>query len=164
MKLSLEEIKERVKDSEKLIIALGEGCIRLDEEKLARLKSVIEEKDYFVLYSQELEQKAKVIFDNSRCTVACGEYDKQEAGVNVEVDEYMKWLTRTINRRLTILELEAGFLKPQLIRWPLETITGLNKKAVLIRVNSKFPMILAELADQACGIDTKLEDFIDALN
>lgn len=67
-------------------------------------------------------------------------------------ERYKKWLTGTLNRKLCVLELGVGFAFPQVIRWPFERTAYYNKKAVFVRVHSRFPQTEAELAGKAVSI------------
>lgn len=64
---------------------------------------------------------------------------------------YTLWLSRTLNRKLLILELGADFAFPNVIRWPFEKTALYNQKAVMVRVNDSFPQLSAELAERMAG-------------
>ncbi|MDO4322529.1 MAG: hypothetical protein Q4C61_08365 [Lachnospiraceae bacterium] len=83
-------------------------------------------------------------------TVAHSGY--MEEGYLPQWEKYTKWLQCTLNRRLCILELGVGFQYPQVIRFPFEKTAFFNQKAVLIRVNSKFPQLAQELAGKGISI------------
>lgn len=61
---------------------------------------------------------------------------------------YTKWLTRTLNRKLLLLDLGTDFAFPGLIRWPFEKTVFYNQKAFLIRVCEEFPQLPAEGAER----------------
>lgn len=75
-----------------------------------------------------------------------------EDGYLSQWERYKKWLTGTLNRKLCVLELGVGFAFPQVIRWPFERTAYYNKKAVFVRVHSRFPQTEAELAGKAVSI------------
>ena len=75
-----------------------------------------------------------------------------ESGYLPQWEAYKKWLATTLNKKLCVLELGVGFQYPQVIRWPFERTAFYNKKAVFVRVHSKFQQIEAELADKAITV------------
>lgn len=75
-----------------------------------------------------------------------------ESGYLPQWEAYKKWLATTLNKKLCVLELGVGFQYPQVVRWPFERTAFYNKKAVFVRVHSKFPQIEAELADKAVTV------------
>ena len=75
-----------------------------------------------------------------------------ESGYLPQWESYKKWLATTLNKKLCVLELGVGFQYPQVIRWPFERTAFYNKKAVFVRVHSRFPQIEAELADKAVTV------------
>lgn len=75
-----------------------------------------------------------------------------ESGYLPQWEAYKKWLATTLNKKLCVLELGVGFQYPQVIRWPFERTAFYNRKAVFVRVHSKFPQIEAELADKAITV------------
>ena len=72
--------------------------------------------------------------------------DYLENGYLPQWEHYKKWLTAILNKKLCILELGVDFTFPQVIRFPFEKTAFYNKKAVFVRVNSRFPQLEAELA------------------
>lgn len=75
-----------------------------------------------------------------------------EQGYLPQWEKYKSWLSCTLNRRLCILELGAGFKYPQILRWPFEKVTMYNNKAFLIRVSSSFPQLPEEIAQKGLSI------------
>ncbi|MDD3253345.1 MAG: hypothetical protein PHV18_12390 [Lachnospiraceae bacterium] len=75
-----------------------------------------------------------------------------EEGYLPQWNRYTRWLTKTLNRKLLILELGVGFAKPGVIRFPFEKTAFFNQKSFLCRVNEKFPQITEELTGRAEGI------------
>ena len=75
-----------------------------------------------------------------------------EEGYLPQWQAYTKWLSRTLNRKLCVLELGVSFRFPQVIRWPFEKTVLYNKKATLIRVHSQFPQIPDNIADKAIAV------------
>ena len=78
--------------------------------------------------------------------------DYLENGYLPQWEHYKKWLTATLNKKLCILELGVDFTFPQVIRFPFEKTAFYNKKAVFVRVNSRFPQLEAELAAEGRAI------------
>lgn len=75
-----------------------------------------------------------------------------EEGYLPQWNKYTKWLSCTLNRKLCVLELGVGFKFPQVIRFPFEKVAAYNKKASLIRVNSKFPQLPEEMSQRGVSI------------
>lgn len=84
-----------------------------------------------------------------------------EEGYLGQWEKYKKWLTCTLNRKLVILELGVGFQFPQVVRWPFEKTAFYNQKSTLVRVNSKFPQLTAELSQRGVSIpESPVELFV----
>ncbi|MCM1136559.1 MAG: hypothetical protein NC400_13415 [Clostridium sp.] len=77
---------------------------------------------------------------------------------------YKKWLQRTVNRKVVILELGVGLKYPTVIRWPFEKILYYNQKAELFRVHSKLYQIPEEVKERAFGICEPPEEFLKELS
>lgn len=104
-----------------------------------------------------------------RCCPICGkqgifniiqEKPYNEMGYQVQWESYKRWLQKTINKKILLLELGEGFQTPTVIRWAFEKIAFINQKAYFYRVNEKFPQISAELNGKAQGIKENTKDFI----
>ena len=91
-------------------------------------------------------------------TVRAGKYI--EEGYLPQWNAYKQWLSGTLNRKLTVLELGAGFEYPGIIRWPFEKTAYFNNKAKFYRVNKTFFQISEELKDKAEGIQADSVKFI----
>ena len=78
---------------------------------------------------------------------------------------YTAWLSRTLNRKLEVLELGAGFhgLELKLLRWPLEKTVFFNKKAHMYRINGAFSQISAELEGKAEPVAQNSVEFVGKL-
>lgn len=83
-----------------------------------------------------------------------------EEGYLHDWEIYNKWLKRTLNRRLLILELGENFDMPGVMRWPFERIAFINQKAKLLRVNPRFPQLDEELAEKGCAIRQEVFPFL----
>lgn len=161
--IDFKQIKEAVDNSDKILIGIGEETDISAKEVYETLNSYIKDKDFFVVYMKENEELIKDIFKDDRCETAISEILNDDTGVMGNLSNYMKWLTMTLNKKLIVIELGAGFLKPQFLRWPFEKIVCLNNKAELIRVNSRFPQISIEIADKATAVHMSPEEFIEKL-
>ena len=75
-----------------------------------------------------------------------------ESGYLKQWENYTRWLQRTINRKIFILELGEGFETPTVIRWPFEKIAYINQKACFARVNAKLPQISEEAKERAFSV------------
>lgn len=83
-----------------------------------------------------------------------------EEGYLPQWKAYTAWLTGTLNKRLTVLELGEGFLRPTVIRWPFEKTVYLNQKAYLYRIHHEFAQITEELKGKAEGILANSPEFL----
>lgn len=109
--------------------------------------------------------------ENGRCphcgsalvpnTSSCKNYI--EEGYLPKWKAYTEWLTRTLNKSLTALELGEGFLTPTVIRWPFEKTVFFNQQAWLYRIHHEFPQISEELKERAEGIRANSVDWICSL-
>lgn len=75
-----------------------------------------------------------------------------EKGYALQWDNYTKFLQGILNKKLVLLELGVDFSTPTVIRWPFEKIAMLNYKAVLYRINKKFPQLSEEIKDKGVSI------------
>lgn len=75
-----------------------------------------------------------------------------EEGYLPSWNNYTKWLTTTLNRKLVVLELGEGFKTPTVIRWPFEKTVFFNRKSYFYRVNETFSQISEEIKERAEGI------------
>ncbi len=116
----------------------------------------------------ECSEKYKIQDDQPVCPV-CGaplqfhtiETEKyMESGYLPQWNHYQRWLSCTLNRKLCILELGAGFEYPQVVRWPFEKVTVYNRKSHLIRVGTRFPQIPEEISDRGISISQSPIQFL----
>lgn len=89
-----------------------------------------------------------------------GRENYNENGYLTQWNEYTKWLQRTLNKKLVLLELGVDFFAPTVIRWPFEKIAKLNYKARLYRINGKFPQLSEEIKDKGISINENSFEFI----
>lgn len=89
-----------------------------------------------------------------------GTTDYSEKSYEKSWKRYMLWLQGTLNRKICILELGAGFAYPTVIRWPFEKVAMLNQKACFVRVNKKLPQIAKEIKEKSFSVKMDSNDFI----
>lgn len=76
---------------------------------------------------------------------------------------YRKWLTGTLNKKICLLELGVDFKYPSVIRWAFEKVAFINEKAVMIRVNEKYPQLTEELKGKAYSYDKNSLEFFGSV-
>lgn len=76
---------------------------------------------------------------------------------------YRKWLTGTLNKKICLLELGVDFKYPSIIRWAFEKVAFINEKAVMIRINEKYPQLTEELKGKAYSYDKNSVEFLDSV-
>lgn len=74
-----------------------------------------------------------------------------EAGYLEAWDKYMKWLQKTVNRKLCLLELGVGLRFPSVIRWPFEKTTFYNQKARMFRIHHNLSQSAENIQDRCCS-------------
>lgn len=84
-----------------------------------------------------------------------------ESGYMQQWEKYTRWLQLTLNKKLVLLELGAGFDVPTVIRWPFEKIAMLNYKAWLYRINQKLPQLPSEIKDKGTSVNENSFEFIN---
>lgn len=87
-----------------------------------------------------------------------------EEGYLPQWQNYMQWLSRTLNRKLLLIELDVNFTLPSLIRWPFEKNAYLNNKAFLIRVNHEFPQLAEEISGKGISLSMSANEFLEVVN
>ena len=89
-----------------------------------------------------------------------GKENYNESGYMEGWKNYTMWLQRTLNRKFALLELGVNFEVPTVIRWPFEKIAMLNNKAMLYRVNGKFPQFPMEIGDKGISINEDSYEYV----
>lgn len=89
-----------------------------------------------------------------------GKDNYNESGYMDGWKNYTMWLQRTLNRKFVLLELGVDFSVPTVIRWPFEKIALLNNKAMLYRVNGKFPQLPMEMGDKGVSINEDSYEYV----
>lgn len=75
-------------------------------------------------------------------------------------EQYRKWLTGTLNKKICLLELGVDFKYPSIIRWAFEKVAFINEKAVMIRINEKYPQLTEELKGKAYSYQKNAVEFL----
>ncbi len=85
-----------------------------------------------------------------------------EAGYLKQWEIYTRWLQRTINRKMMLLELGEGFETPTVIRWPFEKIAFINQKSTFVRVNRTLPQM--EVRERAYSVKEDSINFLGRIS
>lgn len=156
-----EELKEKVSDAERVLVGIGAEWKFHDAERentISRAKKnlnhLLDGKDYFVISSLTKEELDRLGFESTH-TVAPLDVSLTEEQWNT----YTDWLSRTLNKRLIIMELGESFMHPTIIRWPFEKTAALNHKACLYRVHKTFYQISDEIREKATAVKCDSADF-----
>ena len=72
-----------------------------------------------------------------------------EKGYLPQWEVYTKWLQKTLNQELVILELGCNLKYPSVIRWPFEKIAFFNQKSTFYRIHESLYQISEEIAVRA---------------
>ncbi|MBE5971712.1 MAG: hypothetical protein E7246_04205 [Lachnoclostridium sp.] len=157
-----EELNNKLADAERVLVGLGAEWKVRDEAREAQImeaaktmKRLLEGKDYFVistLSKEELDRFGWIDFK----TVA----PLDEAMTEEQWNGYMNWLSRTLNRKLVILELGEGFMQPTVIRWPFEKTVMINQKSCMYRVHKTFYQIADEIKERAVAVKADSVEFV----
>lgn len=94
-------------------------------------------------------------------TIACENYI--EEGYLPQWKAYQEWLSKTLHKRLLILELGVGFQTPTVIRWPFEKLVFFNQSAHMYRINKNFYQIAEEITERAVPVQADSLEFITCL-
>lgn len=148
------EIKEKLEDAERVLVGVGAEWKKKDDEReeivgeaAEKLRELIKEKDYFVISTLPPAEAERLGFDEARMVIPFDEALTEEAW-----NRYTDWLSRTLNRKLVILELGEGFMQPTVIRWPFEKTAAINQKAYLYRIHKTFYQISDEIREKATAV------------
>ena len=149
-------------DAERVLIGLGaEWKVKeADREELVMnakesLHELVDGKDYFVISTMSLEELNRLGFESAH-TVAPLDVSLTEEQWN----GYTDWLSRTLNKKLVILELGEGFMHPSIMRWPFEKTVAINNKAYMFRVHKTFYQISDEIKEKATAVKADSVEFV----
>ena len=83
-----------------------------------------------------------------------------EDGYQGQWEKYTKWLQRTLNKKLCILELGVELNLPGIIRWPFEKVAFYNQKANFFRINASLYQMTEELSGKGVSISMNAVDYL----
>lgn len=146
--MTYEELKREVRSSSLVLVGLGEALSGDAASFYKTLADLLEKKDYFVvsLSGKRQEMEAAGLLAE-RITLPMAEKEAQKSW-----DDYLHWLSFTLNQKLCILELGVGFAHPEIIRFPFERTCYFNRKSRYIRIHRNFPQLSAEIAERGISI------------
>lgn len=146
--MTYEELREEIKEANLVLVGLGEELSGASEVFYRALADLLMGKDYFIvsLSAGREELEAAGLLREQITVPLAGEKEEKSW------EHYLHWLSFTLNQRLCIVELGAGFLHPELIRFPFEKTCYFNQKARLIRISAHFPQLPAESAERGVSV------------
>lgn len=155
------EMRERLEEAEKILVGIGGEWKKGSEDRereiikaVENLKKILKEKDYYMISTLTREDFDRLGFESLHTVLPLDVSLTEE-----EWNRYTEWLSKTLNRRLVILELGEGFLHPSLIRWPFEKTVLINNKAYLYRVHKTFYQITDEIREKAAAVKADSVEF-----
>ncbi|MFK7804428.1 MAG: hypothetical protein AB8G95_22525 [Anaerolineae bacterium] len=72
-------------------------------------------------------------------------------------------MNQSINKKLVLLEMGAGYNTPVVIRMPMESIAKQAANASLIRVNWEYAQVPHEIQHKSVSVQGDIEEFIDGV-
>jgi len=151
-----DRILASVADAEKILIGIGEAFDDRGDVAMAAyecLAKLVDGKDYYVVSLCEDGVIREAALDQKKVVTPLD--NNEEAW-----DEYNKWISRTLNRKLVLIELGVGLKYPGVVRWPFEKIAFLNNKAVMYRVHKSLYQTTEELGEKCVGIKADPLEFL----
>lgn len=152
--MTLEELKAEVQDANLVLIGIGEEVSGNLDDLYRALHGLLEKKDYFIVTLQDRKGLLAAGIEGKQITAPFSEGEDQKSW-----EQYLHWLGFTLNQKLCILELGAGFKNPNVIRFPFEKTCYFNQKSRYIRINETFPQLSAEIADRGVSIKKNPVEF-----
>lgn len=162
-----EEIKDKITESDLVLVGIGMDYAPKDakREEMRRgydsLAEWMHGKDYFVVTLLTDDVIYESGLNRERIVAPCGSEAAGNVVTNEDYDEsiylpqwevYTTWLQRTLNKKLCVLELGAGFQFPSVIRFSFEKVAYFNKKASFIRVHPKLAQLTPEIREKSISI------------
>jgi hypothetical protein len=145
--MTFEELKEEVRESNLVLVGLGED-LQGDQKAFYRsLSELLHKKDYFIVTLQDRAGLESAGIASEQITAPLLEEEDPQSW-----EKYLHWLAFTLNQKLCVLELGVGFRYPDVIRFPFEKASYFNKKSRYIRIHSEFPQLSAEIADRGVSV------------
>ena len=77
--------------------------------------------------------------------------------------KYERFLAKTKNKNVILLEIGVGFNTPGIIRFPFEQMTANNVKTTLIRINKDYPLPMLEIRNRTISFDEDTNKIIEDL-
>ena len=161
-----EDLKEKLAGAERVLIGIGAEWKVKDEEREAqvakareKLNALVEGKDYFVISTLSQEELERLGFESAHTVVPLDVSLTEE-----QWNAYTDWLSRTLNRKLVILELGESFMHPSIMRWPFERTVAINNKACMYRVHKTFYQISDEIKEKAVAVKADSVEFFAEWN
>lgn len=152
-----QDLLKDLQDSKCVLIGLGEAfSLKNPEDEMKyirfykKLKETLGVKDYYIVTQAEDDLIFQCGFDKKH-VAAPFVYPEEEENWN----DYMKWLSFTLNRHLLVVELGVGFENPMVIRFPFEKTVFLNQKSKMYRVHPVLPQVTAEIAERGTAIQAE---------
>lgn len=152
--MTLKEVQQEIQDASLVLVGIGEEIADQADELYKSLAKVLYKKDYFIVSLKDRESLERAGIEARQITAPFSEGEAKESW-----EEYLHWLSFTLNQKLCILELGVGFLKPDLIRFPFEKTSYFNQKSKFIRINERFPQLTEEIADRGVSIQKNPIEF-----
>ena len=78
-------------------------------------------------------------------------------------EKYEKFLEKTKNENVVLLEIGVGFNTPGIIRFPFEQMVSNNSKTTLIRINKDYPLPMLDIESRAILFDEDTNKIIEDL-
>ncbi len=159
------ELEERLSEAEKILVGIGPEWKTGDEAREILVKkagetlgALLEGKDHYVVSTLSGEEFERLGMKNVHAVTPLDVSLTEE-----QWNAYTEWLSRTLNRKLVILELGDNFLRPSVMRWPFEKTAELNLKACMFRVHKTFSQIPDELKGKAFPVKADSVEFMASL-
>lgn len=151
--MDINEINLLVKEADKVLVGLGKNVS--EKEQLEKVANILAGKDYYVVSMSEDHTIFNSGIDGERLVAPFTDTTTEE-----EWNKYLDWLSKTLNKSLLVVEIEVAFEHPEVIRFPFEKTVLYNNKAQMIRINSLFPQVPAEIKDKANGYKMSAIEFL----
>lgn len=161
----MDRIREAIAGAEKVLVGIGEsydGKGDAATKSYETILNLVMDKDHYIVSLCE-DGVLNDIVDGLATE------DEEAKGVKLVTPldgnednwkKYNEWITRTLNRKLVVLELGVGLNYPNVVRWPFEKIVSINNKAVMFRVNKSLYQSTPEMGDKCTGIQANPLEYV----
>ncbi len=151
-----EIIKQYVEAADMVLVGIGTGFKSESVEKVDKayknLQALIDGKNYFVITESTDERIFDAGFKPDRVTAPVIEKERSGQTADSNWNTYLKWVMGSMNRNILMLELGVSLMQPEIIRFPFEKMTAVNRKSNFIRINEKLPFLPENLSEKAISI------------